>query len=163
MPLAAYLIPAKENAEDPAYRTVLWNFSSFACKIESDSELLATLERGGDKLICLLKTRRVCKMTSNAFSDTERFFTANQLKSGNEIEDNCERDEFEQRLIIIATGGGRYINALFNSISTPPVSQIALSHDTDVDTLDRSAIRFGVSRGGYRVSGIPSVKSICSH
>lgn len=47
MPLAAYLIPAKENAEDPAYKTVLWNFSSFACKIESDSELLATLERGG--------------------------------------------------------------------------------------------------------------------
>lgn len=92
------------------------------------------------------------------FNDAESFFSrANRRKSGNES-GNCERDEFEQRLIIIATGR-RKVNALFNSIST----QIALSHGTDVDTLDRSAIRFGVSRGGYRVSRIPSVKSICSH
>lgn len=67
-------------------------------------------------------------------------------------------NELEQRLIIIAMGAK--VNALqFNFY----VGQIALSHGTDVDTLDRSAIRFGVSSGGYRVSRIPSVKSICSH
>lgn len=67
-------------------------------------------------------------------------------------------NELEQRLIIIAAGAK--VNALqFNFY----VGQIALSHGTDVDTLDRSAIRFGVSSGGYRVSRIPSVKSICSH
>lgn len=51
-------------------------------------------------------------------------------------------NELEQRLIIIATGATKVNALLFNFY----VGQIALSHGTDVDTLDRSAIRFGVSQ-----------------
>lgn len=62
-----------------------------------------------------------------------------------EMTDDCpsvKANELEQRLIIIATGATKVNALLFNFY----VGQIALSHGTDVDTLDRSAIRLCVSQ-----------------
>lgn len=81
------------------------------CKIESDSKLQTTLER----FSAIRTVNLFAKQTRNMYhsnvkhsvkDDVERFFEGNQLRSGNESA-NCEDDEFEQRLIIIATGGGR--------------------------------------------------------